>query len=81
MPPDRIEAEQIKDPFQSVRAWFLLEETEGATQLNHVAEFAIGRGPLGKLIHRFIVDSYAQDRMAEEVVGIKHAAEEQEIEM
>ena len=27
-PPDRIEAEQLKGPFQSARGWFLLKETE-----------------------------------------------------
>ena len=79
-PPDRIEAEQLKGPFLSARAWFTLEEIEGGTQLDHVAEFEIGRGILGKLIHRFIADSYAQNRMAEEVVAIKYAAEKHELE-
>ena len=75
LPPGRVEAEQIKGPFQSARAGFQLEETAEGTQLEHTAEFEIGRGIVGKLIHRFIADSYAQDRMAEEVIGIKRAAE------
>ncbi len=78
LPPDRIEAEQIKGPFQPARAWFILEETAEGTRLDHVAEFEIGRGIVGKFIHRFIADSYAQDRMAEEIVAIQHAAEERE---
>jgi len=78
LPPDRIEAEQLKGPFQSACAWFILEETGEGTQLDHIAEFEIGRGIVGKLIHRFIADSYAQDRMAEEIVAIQYAAEERE---
>ena len=78
--PDRVEAEQIKGPFQSARAWFQLEETVEGTQLTHIAEFELGRGIVGKLIHRFIADSYAQDRMAEEVGAIKRAAEAKERE-
>jgi ribosome-associated toxin RatA of RatAB toxin-antitoxin module len=77
-PPDRIEAEQIKGPFKSARAWFLLKEIDDGTELEHIAEFEIGRGVLGKLIHHFIADSYAQDRMAEEVVAIQRAAEQLE---
>ncbi|MCZ6677399.1 MAG: SRPBCC family protein [Candidatus Poribacteria bacterium] len=75
LPPDHIEAEQIKGPFQSARAWFQLEENAEGTQLEHTAEFEIGRGIVGKLIHRFIADSYAQDRMAEELAAIKQVAE------
>ena len=76
LPPARVEAEQLKGPFQSAFGLFLLEEIEEGTQLNHVAEFELGKGILGRLIQRFIADSYAQDRMAEELVAIKHAAEE-----
>ena len=76
LPPDRVEAEQLKGPFQSAFGSFLLEEIEEGTQLDHVAEFELGKGILGRLIQRFIADSYAQDRMAEELVAIKHAAEE-----
>ncbi len=81
LPPDRVEAEQIKGPFQSARAWFLLQKTAEGTQLEHTAEFEIGKGILGKLIHRFIADSYAQGRMAEEVVAIKRATEAKEREL
>ena len=76
-PPDRIEAEQLKGPFQSAHGWFLLTEIDEGTKLEHVAEFAIGLGIIGKLLHRFIADSYAQDRMAEEMDAIKRAAEKQ----
>ena len=50
------------------------------TELEHIAEFEIGRGVLGFLIHRFIADSYAQNRMAEEVAAIKREAEKRERE-
>lgn len=80
IPPDRIEAEQLSGPFKVARAWFFLQETDDGTELEHVAEFEIGRGILGVLIHRFIADSYAQNRMAEEVAAIKREAEKRERE-
>ena len=74
-PPVRVEAEQIKGPFRSARAQFTLEETPNGTRLEHLAEFEIGRGLLGKVIHRFVADAFAQQRMAEEMVAIRQAAE------
>jgi ribosome-associated toxin RatA of RatAB toxin-antitoxin module len=74
-PPYCLEAEQIKGPFKIARATFQLEPIASGTRLKHTVEFEIGKGLVGKLIHHFIADAYAQERMAEEVVAIKRAAE------
>ena len=75
-PPHQVEAEQIDGPFQAAKATFTLDALENITRLTHTAEFEIRKGFFGKLIHHFVANRYAQNRMAEEMASIKRAAED-----
>jgi ligand-binding SRPBCC domain-containing protein len=55
-PPVRFVDEQVRGPYRLWRHTHTFAEVSGGTAMTDVVEYALPLGPLGRLMHRFIVE-------------------------
>ena len=74
--PNRVLIQQIRGPFRSATAEFLLEPRDGMTRLHHTIDFKVKGGLLSGMVQRAVAGSLIEMKMQEEVAAIKRAAEQ-----